>query len=167
MLFSESFMEIVTATISELSAVLAIYERARRFMAEHGNPDQWGTSEPTEEQIRRDIDNRSLYLCRSGNEILGVFYYAEGEDEAYAEIDGKWLNDSPYSVVHRIASSGKVRGSAEFCLGWAFDRSQSLRIDTHEKNIPMQNLLAKLGFKRCGIITLRDGTKRIAYQKIK
>ena len=42
----------------------------------------------------------------------------------------------------------------------------NLRIDTHEKNIPMQGCLAKNGFARCGIIYLEDGDPRIAYQKV-
>ena len=37
-------------------------------------------------------------------------------------------------------------------------------IDTHEKNKTMQHVVEKLGFKRCGIIYIEDGTPRIAYQ---
>ena len=42
-----------------------------------------------------------------------------------------------------------------------------IRIDTHEDNVVMQNLLKKLGFKFCGIIHLKNGDKRLAYEKIK
>ena len=40
-----------------------------------------------------------------------------------------------------------------------------LRIDTHEKNLVMQNLVKKTGFSYCGIIYVDDGTKRLAYEK--
>ena len=51
------------------------------------------------------------------------------------------------------------------CIRFAYERCGNLRIDTHEKNIPMQRCLAKNGFARCGIIYLEDGDPRIAYQK--
>ena len=44
--------------------------------------------------------------------------------------------------------------------------ASSVRIDTHEDNIPMQNMIEKNGFKKCGIIYLLDGNKRLAYEKI-
>ena len=43
------------ADISQLPRILEIYEKARVFMAESGNPDQWGTAYPPEEMIRQDI----------------------------------------------------------------------------------------------------------------
>ena len=41
----------------------------------------------------------------------------------------------------------------------------SIKVDTHEQNIPMQNLLKKNGFEYCGIIYLEDGGKRVAFEK--
>ena len=35
-------MEIRHTTENDLPVILAIYAHARRFMAEHGNPNQWG-----------------------------------------------------------------------------------------------------------------------------
>ncbi|HNZ83431.1 MAG TPA: GNAT family N-acetyltransferase, partial [Sedimentibacter sp.] len=48
---------------------------------------------------------------------------------------------------------------------WCFEKCRNLKIDTHRDNIPMQNLLNKNGFIRCGIIYLENGDERIAYQK--
>ncbi|WP_455539180.1 hypothetical protein [Terrisporobacter sp.] len=41
----------------------------------------------------------------------------------------------------------------------------SIKIDTHEKNISMQNLLKKNNFEYCGIVYLEDGGKRVAFEK--
>ena len=35
-------MEIRKTEQEDLDQVLALYEEARRFMRDHGNPDQWG-----------------------------------------------------------------------------------------------------------------------------
>ena len=46
----------------------------------------------------------------------------------------------------------------------------SIRIDTHEGNLPMQRALEKSGFARCGTIFLKggaeDGDPRIAFEKL-
>ncbi len=150
----------------QLGRVLEIYEGARRFMAEHGNPNQWGTTDPPPAQIRRDIAEGNSYVCMAGEEIAAVFYYREGEDPTYRVIEGgRWLDDGPYGVVHRIASSGIVKGAGSFCIRWAFERCGSLRIDTHRDNHVMQNMLRKNGFVFCGIIHLEDGSERLAFQK--
>ena len=37
------------ATKKDLTLIMEIYKRARRFMAETGNPNQWGESKPQRE----------------------------------------------------------------------------------------------------------------------
>ena len=80
-------------------------------MAAHGNPDQWGpTNWPPEALIRKDIAEGSSYVCVNDAEnVIGTFFYVRGADiePTYRKItEGKWLDDSPYGVVHRIASDG-------------------------------------------------------------
>lgn len=41
--------------------------------------------------------------------------------------------------------------------------SPNVRVDTHANNTTMQRLIEKSGFKKCGIIHVRDGSPRIAY----
>lgn len=159
-------MEIRKTRAEELDAVMDIYAYARGFMAEHGNPTQWGTTEPPRDVVEQDIALGKSYVCLEGGEIIAVFYYAVEADETYARIyEGEWPNEKPYGVVHRIASSGKKKGAGSFCLNWAYEQCKNLRIDTHRNNVVMQNLLKKNDFVYCGIIYIKDGTERLAYQK--
>lgn len=153
------------ASYSQLSPIMAIYEKARVFMAQTGNPDQWGTAYPPEEMIRQDIADGKCYVNLKDDKICAVFYFAVEEDPTYGYIEGAWLNNSPYGVIHRIAVGESGKGVAAECFRFAYERCGNLRIDTHEKNIPMQRCLAKHGFHRCGMIYLEDGDPRIAYQK--
>ena len=153
------------ANISQLPRIMEIYGQARTFMAQTGNPDQWGTAYPPEEMIRQDIENGKSYVEIENDSIRAVFYFAVEEDPTYGYIEGEWLNDRPYGVIHRIAVGENGKGVAAECICFAYERCGNLRIDTHEKNIPMQRCLAKNGFARCGIIYLEDGDPRIAYQK--
>lgn len=77
--------------------------------------------------------------------------------------EGNWHRNSPYGVLHRVASDGSIKGIARFCFDFAKEKCDYLRIDTYKDNIPMQNTLAKNGFCRCGIINTDDGSPRIAY----
>ncbi len=159
-------MKIRSACPHELDCIMNIYADARAFMRENGNPEQWGSHYPPRETICEDIARGCCYVCEDDGEIVGVFYYAEGDDPTYRTIeDGAWLNDRPYGVIHRIASARQRRGVASFCFAWGVEQCGNLKIDTHRDNLPMQCSLAKNGFARCGIIHLADGSERIAYQR--
>ena len=157
-------MKIRKSEFRDLPAILSLYANARRFMAEHGNPTQWGESYHSKEIVQADITLRRGYVCEEGQELLAAFVFCTGEEPSYRKIDGSWLNDTPYGFVHRIASNGG-RGAAMFSLSWCLLQCGNLRIDTHADNLPMQSLLKKMGFSRCGIIRLEDGTLRTAFQK--
>ena len=160
-------MEIRKTKLEELDQVMEVYAYARKFMAEHNNPNQWKNNKPTREQIEKDILAGKHYICEENGQIAAVFYFAREADPTYGKIyDGAWLNEEDYSVVHRIASSGMVRGAGSFCMQWASTQCSNLKIDTHEDNYVMQNMLKKSGFTQCGTIYLEDGEPRLGFQKI-
>ena len=152
----------------DLDRILQIYADARAFMREQGNPDQWGETYPPKDLICEDVARGDSFVCVEGDEILAVFFYAEGKDPTYEHIEnGAWLNDRPYAVIHRIAVAARGRGVAAFCFDYALSRCPNIKIDTHEQNLAMQRALERNGFARCGIIYVEDGAPRIAYQKCK
>lgn len=160
-------MQIRQANIEDLPQLLALYDHARIFMAEHGNPAQWGKNYPPEELVEVDIRNGNQYVGVADERIVATFFYCPMEDPDYQVIEGAWLNEEPYGVVHRITSDGTVKGAASACLTWAFGQCGNLKIDTHRDNVVMQNMLKKNGFQSCGIIHVQDGSERLAYQKTK
>lgn len=156
------------ATLADLPAMTALYAHARQFMAEQGNPSQWGDSYPDEAQLTEDIQSGGAWLCRENGALLAAFYLAPGPDEDYAVIrDGSWLEEErPYWVIHRVASYGG-KGAAAWCLDWCWQRCDNLRIDTHRDNLPMQRLLEKCGFGLRGVVSCHHGGERLAYQKLR
>lgn len=154
---------------TDIDEMMKIYAYARTFMAENGNPHQWADAGyPAREVIEEDIAKERSYVCVKEDQIVGTFMYFEGIEPTYLELEeGEWRNEEPYGVVHRIASAEGTKGVASFCLTWAYEKCRNLRIDTHHDNTPMQGLLNKLGFYRCGIVHMEDGTERIAFQKCK
>lgn len=161
-------MNIRAARLCEIETIMEIYDDARRFMRASGNMEQWTGGYPAFEIAEKDINDGNLYVCEENSEIHGVFCYFYGNDPTYDLIyEGKWLNDLPYGVIHRIAVSKNSHGKnvAAHCFEFAYDKCGNLKIDTHRDNIPMQKSLRKNGFSACGIIYLASGDERIAFQK--
>jgi len=139
------------------------------MMADAGNPTQWTDGHPVQPIIEADIAAGLSYVCVSEDKILAVFYFDIAPEPSYEKIDGGWINDEPYGVVHRIArAQGEdAKGAGEFCLNWCFAKHSNVRIDTHKDNIAMLKLLKKLGYVCCGIIRLIEiDDERIAFQKV-
>ncbi len=162
-------IEFRPVTPDELPDVLTIYDRARKFMAAHGNPRQWNTTWPPESLLREDIAQGRLLAAVADGEIAAVLVYLQGVDidPSYRKIEnGSWAKGGEYGVVHRLAASGTVPGMGAACLNWAFAQCHHLRVDTHGDNVVMQNLLTKLGFAQRGIIhVVEDNDPRLAYEK--
>ncbi len=182
-------MMIRPSTLEDLPEMLEIYAYARKKMAENGNPRQWGpTHWPPEELLREDIALGRSFVCVEGEEesreadgtpgkeagpgekILGTFCYIYGPkvDPTYDVIEeGDWTLDAPYGAAHRIAAAEGTRGVGSFIVNQALQKAGYLRIDTHPDNKIMQGMLAKNGFRKCGIIHVaEDNDPRFAYDRV-
>ena len=153
------------ATYSDIESIMPIYDSARNFMRSRGNTVQWVNGYPSEQQVRRDIDNGNLYVGTIDERIAFVFAFILGEDPTYSRIDdGQWLDDAPYGTIHRLATLAIEKGAFESCLRYCLKIIDNIRMDTHEQNLPMRKIAERFGFVRCGIIYVAAGTPRIAYQ---
>ena len=99
------------AVFQDEEQIAVVYEKARAYMAEHGNPNQWGRTFPPRELTHEDIEKGILYVLEEQGEVHGAFMFEIGEDPTYQVIsEGAWKSDAPYGVIHRVASDGKVHG---------------------------------------------------------
>ena len=164
-------MIIRKTTSADIENIMNIYVHARAFMAEHGNPTQWGPRKwPPRDLILQDLEQGKSYVCEHDGRVVGTFFFDFGKDvePTYQTIEGSWSANLPYGVIHRIASDVTVKGVGTFCIDWALQRCDYLRIDTHQDNKVMRGLLEKCGFRYCGIIYVENGkSPRMAYDFIK
>ena len=140
------------ALYSDIDAVLKIYEKARLYMAETGNPDQWSDTYPPTELVMSDIEGGNLFVLDDSSEIYGVFAFFPNGDSIYDNIDGEWLNSLPHAAIHRVASAGTRRGVLAECIEFCLSQSNNLKIDTYKTNKIMQHQLLKYGFINCGTL---------------
>ena len=156
--------------IKDIARVMTIINQAKQYFKDHGI-DQWQDGYPNEDSILEDIQNEEAYVLDHEGEILGTCMITIQGEPTYDVIDGKWLSQSDYICVHRIAIDNEHKGSglASLILNQAvslYPHYHSLRMDTHEDNLSMQSFLTKYGFIHCGTITLNSGALRRAYEKI-
>lgn len=162
-------MIIRKTTANDIDKLLEIFDYAREYMKANNNPNQWVDGYPSRENIEQDIQKNESYVCLDDdNNIIATFCFFVGIEEDYNEIyEGKWLNNNEYGVIHRIATLKNKKGVGSFCIKYCFDICKNMRVDTHKDNIPMQRLLDKESFTKCGIIRLRrNKAERIAFQKV-
>lgn len=160
-------MNIRKAKLEELEIIEGIYARARSYMKETGNPNQWQDKYPLTEWVVRDIENGDLYVCEEDGELLGVFYFSVEPDPDYVVIeDGAWRNEAAHGIIHRVASSGTRKGVFPFILNYCKGIIGNIRMDTHAENKVMQHVLEKQGFVHCGTVYVRGDSPRMAYHFI-
>lgn len=155
---------------SDIEAIMAIIADAQAFLRSCG-VDQWQDGYPTAEIIANDIAAGHSYVLEQQGVVVATAVISTAGESTYSTIEGRWLNDNPYVVVHRLAVSASVQrtGAARELMLYAQNIAleshlADLRVDTHADNLVMQRLLSDLGYRYCGIITLESGSLRRAYQ---
>lgn len=151
----------------DIESIMPIYEEAKAKMRAEGNVKQWSDKYPDEETLLTDIARGELYVAEGPEGVYGVFMLSYAGEETYEVIDGAWLNDERYAVIHRIASKGRGTHLLRDAVNYAMKTVDNVRIDTHEDNKTMRMLLKSLGFVYTGIIHLKSGDERRAYQLVK
>ena len=91
---------------------------------------------------------------------------------AYMRANGNPHQWSDYGYPERelllsdiaMAGDGRTRGIFTRAFAFALTKTDNVRVDTHHDNKTMQHVILKHGFTRCGVIYLKSGDPRIAYQ---
>lgn len=167
-------MEFITAAAEHIDAICRITDQAKAQLKGLG-VDQWQRGYPNREVWLEDITKGAAWVAVEDGTVLGAFAFQTEPEPAYAVIEGAWLAELPYASLHRVcvADEYKGRGLAGrlFAHGIEMARElglESVRIDTHQGNLPMQRAIARAGFTYCGVIRLvggmEDGSERIAFE---
>lgn len=161
-------MEIRKSKMNDIETIMKIFDSAREYMIENGNATQWDKGYPSVDILKQDIDNRNSYVMIDNGIIVGTFSLIIGDEPTYQVIeDGQWHHFQEYGTIHRVASSGVTKGIARKCFEFCLQQVAYLRIDTHHDNQSMRSAIKRFGFKECGYIYVRDGSKRIAFDYLK
>lgn len=168
---------------SDIDAIMNLLGEARESIGKLGI-DQWQYGYPSRDIVAEDIRKARSYVGDDNGQICAVFTIITDGEPTYERIyDGQWLTEGltkdtgdgrcSYYALHRIAVANDYRGKGVSRQIINFIRSKcvdgnklSIRVDTHRGNIPMLRMLKKNGFEYCGVIYLKDGQERVAYEAL-
>lgn len=133
---------------------------------------QWQDGYPNPATIKKDIDKGYGYVFLESGIIVGYAAVIFDKEPAYEAIEGNWLTNGAYVVVHRVAvakdATGKgvataiMKAVEQIALANAV---HSIKVDTNFDNFAMLKILDRLGYTYCGEVYFR-GTPRKAYEKV-
>jgi len=160
------------ATLQDIPPLMEGINFAKKQLFYHQS-GQWQNGEPSENTITMDIQIGQYFVVEFHQQIVGgmaLLFYEPAYDQL---LEGAWLNAFPYGVIHRffIHPSFQRKGLANLLLNHAqricFERGIfNLRVDTHQKNMPMRALLEKCGFMNVGKAFLPGAGERVVYHKV-
>ena len=107
-----------------------------------------------------------------GETIIGYSAVLINDEPAYEKIEGNWLTNDDFVVIHRVAISEKYlgKGLAKMIIRYIEDFAlsnniYSIKADTNFDNIAMIKIFENLGYTYCGEVYFR-GSSRKAYEKV-
>ncbi|MFY7816060.1 MAG: GNAT family N-acetyltransferase [Chryseobacterium taeanense] len=133
---------------------------------------QWQEGYPNLNTVETDIENGFGYVMTVNGEIAVYTALILNDEPAYDNIEGAWLSNGEFVVVHRVAVDEKFAGQGMvkklFDHIEDFTRShgiQSVKVDTNFDNIAMLKILESKSYTYCGEVFLAGGMRK-AFEKI-
>jgi len=159
------------AEMSEINPIWEILQQAILRRKQDGS-NQWQDGYPNLEVVQNDIEKGQGFVLLEGETVVGYSAVIINYEPAYDDIEGKWLTNGDFVVIHRVAVSEKHlgKGLAKMIILYVEDFAlnnniYSVKVDTNFDNIPMMKILENRGYTLCGEVHFR-GSARKAYEKV-
>lgn len=164
-------MNLRKTTLAEAPQVWEILQDAIAQRKKEGS-QQWQDGYPNWQTVLHDIEKEQSYVVEEQGKIVACAAIIFGVEPTYEHIDGKWLSEDAYVVVHRVATAESYKGKGLAtqlfhkieALALAHN-TYSIKVDTNFDNLPMLKILEKAGYTYCGEISVR-GLPRKAFEKL-
>ncbi|WP_312761107.1 GNAT family N-acetyltransferase [Epilithonimonas sp.] len=167
----EMNLEFRKAISHDSSAIWDILQDAITRRKNDGSK-QWQDGYPNLETVKSDIEKGFGYVLLVGGIVVGYSALIFNDEPAYNDIEGEWLTNGDFLVVHRVAISDKFAGKGlsknifRFIEDVAKENNTfSIKVDTNFDNPAMLSILEKLGYQYCGEVHFR-GSARKAFEKV-
>jgi GNAT superfamily N-acetyltransferase len=160
------------AVLTDVPQIWEIIQQAILRRKKDGS-QQWQDGYPNVSVIEEDILKGVGYVLTDNETISGYTAIMINDEPAYANLEGKWLTNEDFVVVHRLAVSDNYIGQGlaqkmmlcteEIALE---NNIFSVKVDTNFDNIPMLKIFEKLGYTYCGEVMLRGGIRKAFEKKL-
>ena len=139
------------ATLLEIPEIWVILEQAIVRRKKDGS-QQWQDGYPNPAVIKQDIEKGVGYVLTNNEELItGYAAILFNDEPAYEHLNGTWLTNNDFAVVHRLAISDLHlgKGYAKKMLCFTEDLALennifSIKVDTNFDNTAMLKIFEKL-----------------------
>lgn len=159
------------ATPADAAVIWEILRQAILRRKNDGS-NQWQDGYPNPDVVEKDIETGIGFVLTQQEEIIGYCAVLFNDEPAYEAIEGTWLSQSDFAVVHRIAIADTHLGRGLSAVILQFieqlsieNRVFSIKVDTNFDNPAMLRIFEKLGYTYCGQVYFR-GSPRKAFEKV-
>lgn len=159
------------AVDSEIPQIWEILQQAIERRKNDGS-NQWQNGYPNPETIQNDIEKGVGFVLTEDENVIAYSAVLINDEPAYLEIEGKWITNDDFVVVHRVAISethlgkGLVQKTFGFIEEFALANNiHSIKVDTNFDNLPMLRIMEKLDYIYCGEVYF-NGSPRKAFEKV-
>jgi len=159
------------AEIEDRDTIWNILQQAIERRRQDGST-QWQQGYPNLDTVESDIAKGFGYVMTVDGEIAVYSALILNDEPAYSTIEGAWLSNGEFVVVHRVAVDEKFAGQGMvkklFDHIEEFTKSngiQSVKVDTNYDNTAMLKILEGKGYSYCGEVCLAGGMRK-AFEKI-
>ena len=159
------------AELTELEQIWEILQQAIQRRKQNGS-NQWQDGYPNPEVIHNDVEKGSGFVLVGNEKVIGYTALLISDEPAYDSIEGKWLTNDGFVVLHRVAIAEEYLGKGlakrimkeaeNFALS---NDIYSIKADTNFDNFAMIKIFESLGYSYCGEVHFR-GSPRKAYEKV-
>lgn len=156
---------------SEIPQIWKILQQAIERRKNDGS-NQWQNGYPNPKTIQNDIQNGYGYVLTDQEVVIAYSAVIINDEPAYLEIDGQWLTDGDFVVIHRVAISEDYlgQGLVQIMFGHFEDFAlknniHSIKVDTNFDNPAMLRIIDKLAYTYCGEVFF-NGSPRKAFEKV-
>lgn len=148
-----------------------ILQQAIKRRGEDGS-HQWQDGYPNLQIVQKDIGQQVGYVGMLDGNIAVYTALIFNDEPTYEIIDGAWLSEGDFLVIHRVAVAneyiGRGLGKAVFIFAESVARQHSvfsIKVDTNYDNAGLLAILRSQNYHYCGEISVRN-TPRKAFEKI-
>jgi ribosomal protein S18 acetylase RimI-like enzyme len=148
-------MKIELCSENEAEEIFKIYNDCRRAMQSAGI-FQWQNDYPALENIKQDIQDKTLFGYYKNGKCLGAVCVSTFQDEEYKEIN--WQGpDENIIVIHRLAVNPdfQAKGIARLLMDFAEDYAKkenysAIRLDSYSQNQRALKFYENRGYQKRG-----------------
>ncbi|MFC7345196.1 GNAT family N-acetyltransferase [Chryseobacterium zhengzhouense] len=159
------------AETSDINAVWEIIQQSIERRRKDGS-QQWQNGYPNLQTVESDVEKGFGHVLTVDGEVAVFVALIFNDEPAYSSIEGAWLTNGEFVVVHRVAVSENFAGQglAKKLFDYIedFTKSQnvlSIKVDTNYDNLAMLKILESKGYTYCGEVFLAGGVRK-AFEKV-